>query len=108
MKSWEILSKVYGETEARLKQCFEDALVNSPSIILIDQVDTFSLSNNPTDLERRIINTMQSLFDMLKITKHNGVAILGTTRNLELVDGNLRRPGRYQCIIHIYYVMLLI
>ncbi|XP_050542407.1 ribosome biogenesis protein SPATA5-like [Daktulosphaira vitifoliae] len=95
LKSWEILSKVYGQSEARLKRCFEEAIVNSPSVILIDQVDTFSISNNPTDLERRIINTMQSLFDLLKTVKHNGIAVLGTTRSLELVDGNLRRPGRF-------------
>ncbi|XP_050423039.1 ribosome biogenesis protein SPATA5 [Adelges cooleyi] len=95
VKSWEILSKVYGQSEARLKQCFEEALMNSPSVIVIDKLETFSQSSNPTDLERRIINTLQSLFDLLKMAKHEGVAVLGTTSTLDLVDSNLRRPGRF-------------
>lgn len=94
IKGWEILSKIYGESEAKLKLFFEEAVINSPSVILIDRLETLSKTNDSSDLERRIINTLQSLFDMLKSTKHNGVAIIGTTSNLSSVDSNLRRPGR--------------
>jgi len=95
IKGWEILSKIYGQSEAKLKLFFEEAIINAPSVILIDRLETLSKSNESSDLERRIINTLQTMFDLLKSTKHNGVAIIGTTSNLSSVDGNLRRPGRY-------------
>lgn len=95
IKGWEIQSKIYGQSEAKLKLLFEEAMTNSPSVILIDRLEILSKSNDSSDLERRITSTLQTLFDLLKVVKHKGVAILGTTSNLSLVDNNLRRPGRY-------------
>ncbi|KAE9537179.1 hypothetical protein AGLY_006202 [Aphis glycines] len=95
IKGWEILSKIYGQSEAKLKLFFEEAIINSPSVILIDKLETLSKSNESSDLERRIMNTLQTMFDLLKSTKHNGVAIIGTTCNLSSIDSNLRRPGRF-------------
>ncbi|XP_025424220.1 spermatogenesis-associated protein 5-like isoform X3 [Sipha flava] len=95
IKGWEILNKIYGQTEAKLKVFFEEAIINSPSIILIDKLETLSKSNDSSDLERRILNTLQTLFDFLKSSNHNGVAVLGTTSDLSSVDSNLRRPGRF-------------
>lgn len=95
IKGWEILSKVYGQSEAKLKLYFEEAISYSPSIIIIDRLETLCKSKDSSDLERRIMNTLQTLFDLLNTTKHKGVAILGTTNNLSSVDSNLRRPGRY-------------
>lgn len=100
IKGWEILSKVYGQSEAKLKLFFEEAISNSPSVILIDRLETLSKSNESSDLERRIINTLQTMIDSLKSTKHNGVAIIATTSNLSSIDSNLRRPGRYIGIIN--------
>lgn len=94
IKGWEILSNIYGESESKLKLCFEEAIVNSPSVILIDKLETLSKSYNSSDLERRVINTLQALFSQLKSTKHKGVAIIGTTSDLNSIDGNLRRPGK--------------
>lgn len=99
IKGWEILNKIYGQSEAKLKMFFEEAIINSPSVILFDRLETLSKSNDSSDLERRIINTIQSLFDFLKSSKHHGVAILGTTSNLSSVDSNLRRPGRFVLLL---------
>lgn len=35
----EILSKFYGETEAKLRDIFDQAAENAPSIIFIDEID---------------------------------------------------------------------
>lgn len=94
IKTWDILSNIYGETETKLKLYFEEAIINSPSVILIDKLENLSKSYNSSDLQRRVINTLEALFSLLKSTKHKGVAIIGTTSNLNSVDGNLRRPGR--------------
>lgn len=95
IKGWEILSKIYGQSEAKLKLLFEEAIVNSPSVILIDKIEILSRSKDSSELDRRITNTLNILFDSLKYTKHKGIAILATTSNLSNVDANLRKPGRY-------------
>lgn len=115
IKGWEILSKIYGQSEAKLKLLFEEAIINSPSVILIDRLETLCKSNESSDLERRIMNTFQSLFDVLCSTQHKGVAVIGTTNNLSSVDSNLRRPGRYvrysssrnKCYTKIYFNSML-
>lgn len=95
IKGWEVVNKFYGESEAKLKSFFEEAIINSPSVILIDNVETLSSSKNSSELDKRISNTLQILFDTLKYAKHKGIAVLGTTSNLSYVDANLRKPGRY-------------
>lgn len=77
-----------------MKQLFDEAILNSPSVILIDKLETLGKSNDSSDLERRIISTLQNLFDSLKLIKHKGIAIIGTTSSLNSIDGNLQRPGR--------------
>lgn len=62
-----------------------------------------SKSNDSSDLERRINNTLQTLFDLIKSSKHKGVAIIGTTSNLSSVDSNLRRAGR---CVHFISILL--
>jgi len=38
----EIVSKYYGESEARLREIFEEAKRNAPAIIFIDEIDSIA------------------------------------------------------------------
>ena len=38
----EIIHKFYGESEARLREIFEDATLKAPSIIFIDEIDAIA------------------------------------------------------------------
>ncbi|KAK2575726.1 hypothetical protein KPH14_012115 [Odynerus spinipes] len=101
--SSDIYSKSMGETEKRLKEIFTEAKAKTPSIILVEDIDTLcpKRSSSSTDQERRVLAQLISLFDELQNTKDN-IAVLATTSRLEFVDISLRRPGRIDKELEVY------
>lgn len=97
----EIFSKWYGETEKNLRNMFEEAQKNAPSVILIDEIDSLVPRREKThgELEQRVVASMLTLMDGLKQLK--GVVIIGTTNRLNSIDPALRREGRFSHEIHI-------
>lgn len=95
IKSWEIQSKVTGETEARLGEIFQNARVEAPSIIFIEDIDMLCpRKGNPNqDNDRRIYAALVKLIDDLRSSEAN-VVVLATTSRPDLIDGTLRRAGR--------------
>lgn len=101
--SSDIYSKSIGETEKKLKEIFGEAKAKTPSIILIEDIDTLcpKRSSSSTDQERRVLTQLVSLLDELQSTKNN-IVVLATTSRLEFVDTSLRRPGRIDKEFEIY------
>nr|CAD7411203.1 unnamed protein product [Timema cristinae] len=92
----EIFSKFFGETEARLKQCFVEARSKSPCVILLDEVDSLCSRHGErggTDQERRVVATLLTLMDSLHVHQTD-VMVLATSSKPDSVDPALRRPGR--------------
>jgi transitional endoplasmic reticulum ATPase len=54
----ELTSKYYGETEKRIRDLFEDAEKNAPSIIFIDEIDAIAPKREETygEVERRMVS----------------------------------------------------
>lgn len=90
-KGSELFSKFYGETENRLRQCFQDAKNKAPSVILIDNIEILC-SKKGTDQERRILSSLLSLFDSICSLP---IVVIATTVDPDVLDPSLRRPGRY-------------
>lgn len=83
-----------GETETRLRDIFEEAKANTPSILLIDDLDSLFPSREAQGVEeyhRRALSSLLSEFDSLK---DSAVVVLAATSRLAAVDSALRRPGR--------------
>ncbi|KAF7394869.1 hypothetical protein HZH66_008043 [Vespula vulgaris] len=101
--SSDIYSKSMGETERKLKEIFAEAKAKTPSIILLEDIDTLcpKRSSSSTDQERRVLAQIISLFDELQNTKNN-IIILATTSRIEFVDASLRRPGRIDKEFEVY------
>lgn len=91
----EIMSKFYGQSEERLRQIFQEAEKNAPSIIFIDELDSIAPSREEVtgEVERRIVAQLLSLMDGLK--SRGQVVIIGATNRIEAIDLALRRPGRF-------------
>jgi transitional endoplasmic reticulum ATPase len=53
----EIMSKYYGESEQRLREIFEEAKKNAPSIIFIDEIDAIAPKRDEVvgEVERRVV-----------------------------------------------------
>ncbi len=91
----EIMSKYYGESEARLREVFREAEENAPSIIFIDELDAIAPKRSEVtgEVERRVVSQLLTLMDGLK--SRGQVVVIGATNRIEAVDPALRRPGRF-------------
>jgi AAA family ATPase, CDC48 subfamily len=97
----EIVSKYYGESEAKLREIFEEAKKNAPAIIFIDEIDAIAPKREEVtgEVEKRIVAQLLTLMDGLQ--ERGQVIIIGATNRPEAVDPALRRPGRFDREIYI-------
>jgi len=97
----EIMSKFYGESEARLREIFKEAREKSPSIIFIDEIDSIAPKREEVtgEVERRVVSQMLSLMDGLE--SRGKVIVIAATNRPNAIDPALRRPGRFDREIEI-------
>ena len=97
----EIMSKYYGESEQRLREIFEEANKNTPSIIFIDELDSIAPKRSEVtgEVERRVVAQLLAMMDGLK--ERGQVVVIGATNRVEAIDPALRRPGRFDREIEI-------
>ncbi len=97
----EIMSKFYGESEARLREIFQQAQQNSPSIIFIDELDAIAPKREEVtgEVERRVVAQLLALMDGL--SGRGNVIVIGATNRRSALDPALRRPGRFDREIEI-------
>ena len=97
----EIMSKYYGESEQRLREIFEEANRNNPSIIFIDELDSIAPKRSEVtgEVERRVVAQLLSMMDGLK--ERGQVVVIGATNRIDAIDPALRRPGRFDREIEI-------
>lgn len=97
----EIMSKFYGESEGKLREAFEEAEKNAPSIIFIDEIDSIAPKRADVtgEVERRVVAQLLALMDGL--TGRGQVIVIGATNRVDDVDEALRRPGRFDREIEI-------
>lgn len=91
----EVIHKFYGASEAKLREVFEEARRNVPSIIFFDEIDALAPRRAQVigDVEKRVVAQLLALMDGL--VSRGEVVIIGATNMPELVDPALRRPGRF-------------
>jgi transitional endoplasmic reticulum ATPase len=97
----EVMSKFYGESEARLRQVFEEAEKNSPSIVFIDELDAIAPKREEVtgEVERRMVSQLCTLLDGLKA--RGKLIVIGATNRPNALDPAIRRPGRFDREIEI-------
>jgi transitional endoplasmic reticulum ATPase len=97
----EIMSKWYGESEARLREIFEQAEKNAPSIVFIDELDAIAPKREEVtgEVERRVVATLCTALDGLK--SRGRVIVIGATNRPNALDPAIRRPGRFDREIEI-------
>lgn len=97
----EIVRKMYGESEAQLRQVFEEAAGQAPSIVFIDEIDSLAPRREDVegDVEKRIVATLLTLMDGLE--PREGVIVIAATNRPDAVDPALRRAGRFDREINI-------
>ena len=97
----EIVSKFYGESEQRLRQIFEEAARDAPTIIFIDEIDSIAPKREEVvgDLERRVVAQILALMDGL--SARGEVIVIAATNRPNALDPAIRRGGRFDREIEI-------
>src|SRR2546425_373238 len=97
----EIMSKFYGESEARLREIFKEAKEKAPSIIFIDEIDSIAPKREEVtgEVERRVVSQLLSVMDGLEA--RGKVIVIAATNRPNALDPALRRPGRFDREIEI-------
>ena len=97
----EIMSKFYGQSEQNLRNIFEEAKNNMPSIIFIDELDSIAPKRGEAtgEVERRVVAQLLSLLDGLE--GRGEIIVIGATNRVNDIDIALRRPGRFDKEIEI-------
>jgi len=97
----EIMSKYYGQSEERLREKFEEAEKNAPSVLFIDELDSIAPKREEVtgEVERRVVAQLLTLMDGL--SGRGNVIVIAATNREDAIDPALRRPGRFDREIEI-------
>jgi len=91
----EVVHKFYGESEAHLRQIFEEASRKGPSIVFLDEIDAIAPQREKVvgDVEKRVVAQLLALMDGLN--RRQNVIVIAATNIPGALDPALRRPGRF-------------
>ncbi len=103
IKSSDLLSKWYGESEQQISRLFARARQVAPCVIFIDEIDSLvpargSGANEP-QVTGRVVNTILAEMDGLE--ELQSVILIGATNRPGLVDPAIMRPGRLDELIYV-------
>jgi ribosome biogenesis ATPase len=93
----EIVSGMSGESEAKVRSLFEEAIKSQPCLLFLDEIDAITpkRENAGKEMERRIVAQLLNSMDELAITRA-AVIVVGATNRPDSLDSALRRSGRFE------------
>ncbi|MCW1431545.1 CDC48 family AAA ATPase [Novosphingobium sp. JCM 18896] len=104
IKSSDLLSKWYGESEQQIARLFARARQVAPCVIFIDEIDSLvpargSGGGAEPQVTGRVVNTI--LAEMDGMEELQSVVLIGATNRPALVDPALLRPGRFDELVYV-------
>jgi len=103
MKSSDLLSKWYGESEQQIARLFARARSVAPCVVFIDEIDSLvparGSGQGEPQVTGRVVNTI--LAEMDGMEELQSVVVIGATNRPTLVDPALLRPGRFDELVYV-------
>ena len=103
IKSSDLLSKWYGESEQQIARLFARARQVAPTILFIDEIDSLVPARGggmgEPQVTERVVNTILAEMDGLE--EMQSVIVIGATNRPALVDPALLRPGRFDELVYV-------
>jgi transitional endoplasmic reticulum ATPase len=105
VKSSDLLSKWYGESEQQLSRLFARARQVAPCVIFIDEIDSLvpargsGGNGGEPQVTTRVVNTI--LAEMDGMEEMQSIVVIGATNRPALVDPALLRPGRLDELVYV-------
>ena len=95
----ELVSSQSGASEKRIRDLFEKAVDEAPSLVFIDEIDAIAAKRDSagSTMERRMVAQLLTSMDGLTLQATGGeaVIVLAATNRPDALDGALRRSGRF-------------
>lgn len=97
----EMANKWVGESEEKVRQIFSYAKEHSPCIIFFDEIDSIATSRKQdiASHEKKLLNQLLTSLD--GFNQRDGVIFIAATNFTESLDPAIKRPGRFDRIVHI-------
>ena len=97
VKGPELLDKYVGESEKGVREIFETAKTNAPTVVFFDEIDAIAGErggvSGDSGVSERVVS--QFLTEMDGLEELEDVVVIATTNRPDLVDDALLRPGRF-------------
>jgi len=100
----ELVRKFIGEGAKLVRDLFKLAREKAPAIVFIDEIDaigavrTEALTGGDREVQRTLVQLLAELDGFKPL---DGVAVLGATNRIDILDPALLRPGRFDRIIEV-------
>ncbi|RKD94926.1 CDC48 family AAA ATPase [Halopiger aswanensis] len=103
IKGPELLNKYVGESEKGVREVFEKARSNAPTVIFFDEIDSIAgqrgRQQGDSGVGERVVSQLLTELDGLE--ELEDVVVIATTNRPDLIDQALLRPGRLDRHVHV-------
>lgn len=86
---------------SRVRELFKKAREKAPSIIFIDEIDSIAGTRKAMDNSHSRDSINQILSEMDGFRQSDNVIVIGATNFPQIIDPAIKRPGRFDKIIHV-------
>ena len=103
IKGPELLNKYVGESEKGVREVFEKARSNAPTVVFFDEIDSIAgergQRSGDSGVGERVVSQLLTELDGLE--ELEDVVVIATTNRPDLIDPALLRPGRLDRHVHV-------
>lgn len=103
IKGPELLNKYVGESEKGVREVFEKARSNAPTVVFFDEIDSIAGERGTrmgdSGVGERVVSQLLTELDGLE--QLEDVVVIATTNRPDLIDSALLRPGRLDRHVHV-------
>ena len=103
IKGPELLNKYVGESEKGVREVFEKARSNAPTVVFFDEIDAIAGERGQrmgdSGVSERVVSQLLTELDGLE--ELEDVVVIATTNRPDLIDSALLRPGRLDRHVHV-------
>ncbi len=103
IKGPELLNKYVGESEKGIREVFEKARSNAPTVVFFDEIDSIAGERGArmgdSGVGERVVSQLLTELDGLESLED--VVVIATTNRPDLIDTALLRPGRLDRHVHV-------
>ncbi|MFB6114220.1 MAG: CDC48 family AAA ATPase [Halodesulfurarchaeum sp.] len=103
VKGPELLNKFVGESEKGVREIFQKARQNAPTVIFFDEIDSIAGERGrhmgDSGVGERVVSQLLTELDGIEALED--VVVIATTNRPDLIDRALLRPGRLDRHVHV-------